>query len=318
MLRLIDRNLISSLEKNAGRYPFFTRKPPKKKFTKRTLAAIFAAAASTLLTVKLLGKPPREKDGKPKLDKFSHLPIWQQYFHRSSEELKYYTNLLRQPTSGKLLPDKNFHPFHHLKYTLILEFTDVLVHRQYTSESEWRYVKRPGVNEFLETVGNSYEIVIYTAEQASTVFPVIAAMDIKNNIRYKLVQNSTIFEEGRHMKDLGNLNRDLSKVLVVDWDPNSTKNHPNNVLTIPRWDGDDNDVTLTILADFLLAIAKNDVKDVRDVVKQYSQYRDPLAKFREMQKRLIEIAESRARDDPKSIQNDPKVWLRKDYPSVRK
>lgn len=50
------------------------------------------------------------------------------------------------------------------------------------------------------------------------------------------------------------INRDLSKVIVIDW--NSSWNHlqPSNTLLIPRWNGDDNDNSLIDLADFLKGI----------------------------------------------------------------
>lgn len=47
------------------------------------------------------------------------------------------------------------------------------------------------------------------------------------------------------------INRDLSKVIVIDWNLNWTQLQPNNTLIIPRWNGDDNDNSLIDLADFL-------------------------------------------------------------------
>lgn len=47
------------------------------------------------------------------------------------------------------------------------------------------------------------------------------------------------------------INRDLTKVIVIDWNSSWTQLQPNNTLIIPRWDGDDNDNSLIDLADFL-------------------------------------------------------------------
>lgn len=58
-----------------------------------------------------------------------------------------------------------------------------------------------------------YEIVIYTAEQGMTVFPIIEALDQKSLINYKLVRDATLFVDGVHVKDLDKLNRDLTKVI---------------------------------------------------------------------------------------------------------
>lgn len=45
---------------------------------------------------------------------------------------------------------------------------------------------------------------------------------------------------------------------------------------------------------FVLAIADNNIEDVREVLKYYSKYDDPVAAFREKQKILIEELEAQA------------------------
>lgn len=47
------------------------------------------------------------------------------------------------------------------------------------------------------------------------------------------------------------INRDLTKVIVIDWNSSWTQLQPNNTLIIPRWNGDDNDNSLIDLAEFL-------------------------------------------------------------------
>lgn len=58
-----------------------------------------------------------------------------------------------------------------------------------------------------------FEIVIFTAEQGQTAFPIIDALDPNGYIMYRLVRDATHFVDGHHVKNLDNLNRDLSKVL---------------------------------------------------------------------------------------------------------
>lgn len=84
-----------------------------------------------------------------------------------------------------------------------------------------------------------------------TVFPIIDSLDPKQMISYRLVRDATEFVDGHHVKNLDCINRDLSKVIVVDWNPDSVKLHPNNALVIPRWKGQDTDRTLVDLAAFL-------------------------------------------------------------------
>lgn len=73
------------------------------------------------------------------------------------------------------------------------------------------------MDHFLESLSGVYEIVIYTAEQGMTVFPIVEALDPKNLINYKLVRDATLFVDGTHVKDLDKLNRDLKKVYTNNY-----------------------------------------------------------------------------------------------------
>lgn len=42
------------------------------------------------------------------------------------------------------------------------------------------------------------------------------------------------------------------QVIVIDWDAQSTKYHPENVFQIPKWNGQDDDYTMIQLTAFLL------------------------------------------------------------------
>jgi import inner membrane translocase subunit TIM50 len=128
---------------------------------------------------------------------------------------------------------------------------DVLVHPDWTYQTGWRFKKRPGVDHFLEQLGRTFEIVVYTADHGMTVFPVLDALDPNGFIMYRLVRDATHFVDGHHIKSLDKLNRDLSKVIVIDWDSNSTKFHPENSFNITRWTGNDDDTTLFDLVAFL-------------------------------------------------------------------
>lgn len=83
------------------------------------------------------------------------------------------------------------------------------------------------------------------------MFPILDALDPKGYIMYRLVRDATHFVDGHHVKNLDNLNRDLKKVIVIDWDPNSTKLHPENTFRIERWSGNDDDQSLLEMVSFL-------------------------------------------------------------------
>ncbi|GJQ88510.1 hypothetical protein Trydic_g15428 [Trypoxylus dichotomus] len=208
-----------------------------------------------------LGRPRYDSGGVEILDEYSGMPLLKQYLSRTLGELDYYGQLLKEPSRERLLPDLVDHPLYHPKYTLVLEFRDVIVHPDWTYKTGWRFKKRPGLDNFLENLHGTYEVVIYTAEQGMTVFPIVEAIDPRNLISYKLVRDATLFLNGRHLKDLEKLNRDLSKVIVIDWNGDCTNGHGDNVLRIPRWNGGDDDATLLHLTSFLLAISNSHIED---------------------------------------------------------
>lgn len=202
-------------------------------------------------TVVDLGAPERDAEGKIIEDEFSILPLPKQYLKRMWRSITYYQKIIQEPSRDKLLPDPLKPPYYQPKYTLVLEMKDVLVHPDWTYKTGWRFKKRPGVDQFLEQLAGDYEIVVYTADQGMTVFPILDALDPKGYIMYRLVRDATHFVDGHHVKNLDNLNRDLKKVIVIDWDPNSTKLHPENTFHLERWTGNDDDLSLLELVSFL-------------------------------------------------------------------
>ncbi|XP_023013344.1 mitochondrial import inner membrane translocase subunit TIM50-C [Leptinotarsa decemlineata] len=265
-----------------------------------------------------LGSPEKDLEGNLLKDDLADKNIILQYIIRTYRGLDYYKKLIREPSREKLLPDPLDYPYLQPKYTLVLELTDVLVHPDWTYNTGWRFKKRPLLDYFLESLHGSYEIVIYTAEQGMTVFPLIDAIDPKNIIAYKLVRDATHFTEGNHVKSLNNLNRDLSKVICVDWNAKNVKFNPENLLHVKKWDGNDNDTALIDLAALLKAIVDNDIEDVREVLKYYSKYDDPVAEFREKQKRLLEDLEAQAaakreHETSKASNWTPNIFSRKSF-----
>ncbi|KAK5650167.1 hypothetical protein RI129_001196 [Pyrocoelia pectoralis] len=247
------------------------------------------------------GKPEVSEDGILIPDEFDTQPILMQYIRRAFKVFEGYKRLINEPSREKLLPDELKLPYYQPPFTLVLELTDVLVHPDWTYKTGWRFKKRPGVEYLLETLSGLYEIVIYTAEQGMTVFPIVEALDPKNLIMYKLVRDATHFEDGMHIKDLSKLNRDLRKVIVIDWNANSVRFHPDNVFQIPRWDGNDSDMTLIDLTALLITIANSGVEDVREVINYYKDFDDGLTTFRQKQRAILEQQDEIVSSDDDSV-----------------
>jgi len=185
---------------------------------------------------------------------------------------------------------------------------DVLVHPDWTYQTGWRFKKRPGVDFFLEQCAKHFEIVVFTADQGMTVFPILDALDPNGYIMYRLVRDATHFVDGHHVKNLDNLNRDLKKVIVIDWDANTTKFHPQNSFSIGRWNGNDNDTALFDLVSFLKTLATAEVEDVREVLDYYKQFDDPLHQFRENQRKLQEQMFEKEKEEQQKQKPIVKRW----------
>ncbi|KAK4009062.1 mitochondrial import inner membrane translocase subunit TIM50-C [Daphnia magna] len=238
------------------------------------------------------GAPQKDEEGNVIEDQFSSKPLALQYVLRSWNAIMNYSQMIRDPSRDKLLPDPLKEPYYQPPYTLILEMTGVLVHPDWTYQTGWRFKKRPGIDFFLAQVGPpTFEVVVYTAEQAFTAFPILDALDPNGYIMYRLFRDATRYVDGHHVKDLDCINRDLSKVIVLDWNSQSVKSHPRNALKIKEWKGNDDDRTLIDLALLLKTIATSEVQDVREVLDFYNQFDDPIEAFRENQRKLQEQQE---------------------------
>ncbi|KAH8287352.1 hypothetical protein KR054_006210 [Drosophila jambulina] len=257
-----------------------------------------------------LGKPQVDENGQIIVDEFTERPLVQQYLQRMWKSMHYYHKLIQEPSRAKLLPDPFQPPYVQQRYTLVLEMNDVLVHPDWTYQTGWRFKKRPGVDHFLAECAKEFEIVLFTAEQGLTVYPIIDALDPNGYIMYRLVRDATHFVDGHHVKNLDNLNRDLSKVIVVDWDANATKMHPDNTFGISRWLGNDDDGQLNDLLSFLKLIAQSNVDDVREVLHYYRQFDDPITQFRENQRKLAEQMEETQRLEQAKAKPMARQWSR--------
>ncbi|XP_037778732.1 mitochondrial import inner membrane translocase subunit TIM50-C-like [Penaeus monodon] len=234
------------------------------------------------------GAPGVDVEGNPIRDEFSDMPVVQQYVMRTWRAMNDMNKMIQEPSREKLLPEPLKEPYIQPPYTLVLELRDILVHPEWTYETGWRFKKRPGVDFLLHHCAPPlFEIVIYTNEQGFTAFPLIDHLDPNGYIWYRLFKDSTRYVDGKHIKDLNCLNRDLSKVICVDWDGEAVSS-PRNQLKLKRWDGNMNDQSLLELAFMLRTIAESEVGDIREVIDYYRNFEDPLAAFRENQRQAQE------------------------------
>ncbi|VDK71819.1 unnamed protein product [Litomosoides sigmodontis] len=211
-------------------------------------------------------------------------------YYRIKEAYKSWRNFVVEPSREKLLPDPLKPPYWQPKYTVVIELKNVLVAPEWSYKMGNRVKKRPAVDYLLDVIGYpNFEVVIYTSETALNASPIVETLDSKQKIMYKLYRDCCKYINGVYVKDLSKLNRDLSKVIYIDFDPESFQFNPENVLRLPKWDGTLDDTALVDLAELLKTIHLSDVDDVRPTLQYYSQFDDPLKEFRERATRVAEL-----------------------------
>lgn len=68
---------------------------------------------------------------------------------------------------------------------------------------------------------------------------------------YRLYREATRYVDGKYVKDLSHLNRDLSKVIIMDSNPESFSMQPENGIALKPWTGEVKDQGLLEYIPFL-------------------------------------------------------------------
>ncbi|KAG7470733.1 hypothetical protein MATL_G00117010 [Megalops atlanticus] len=243
--------------------------------------------------VYIFGSNSVDEQGNKIPDEFDNdVPVIQQ-IKRTFKYFQDYRQMIIEPTSPKLLPDPLKEPYYQPPYTLVLELTDVLLHPEWSLATGWRFKKRPGIDYLFQQLAPLYEIVIFTAETGMTAYPLIDSIDPQGFVMYRLFRDATRYMEGHHVKDVSCLNRDTSKVIVVDCKREAFSLQPFNGMALRKWDGNSEDRTLYDLAAFLKTIAISGVEDVRTVLENYAHEDDPIEAFKRRQAQLAQEEEQR-------------------------
>lgn len=206
------------------------------------------------------------------------------FYNRASARLRDILDYYNEPSFTRLLPDPD--PAWARPYTLVLSLEDLLVHSEWTRENGWRTAKRPGVDYFLRYLNQYYELVIFTSVPSMIGEPIIRRLDPFRVVMWPLFREATRFKQGQYIKvspahrrferetyhghqDLSFLNRDLSKVIMIDTVAAHAKMQPENAIILPKWKGDLQDKELVSLIPFLEYAATMDFDDTRKVLKSF-------------------------------------------------
>ncbi|CAN6630832.1 mitochondrial import inner membrane translocase subunit Tim50p [Trichomonascus vanleenenianus] len=178
-------------------------------------------------------------------------------------------NYFNDPVFEKLLPDPLPEPYGR-PLTLVLGLDDVLIHSEWTREHGWRTAKRPGLDYFLGYLAQYYEIVVFSSNYMVNSEKAVAKLDpYRSSISHALFREATRYKHGNVVKDISSLNRDPSKVIMVECNPEAYSLQPDNAVHLDPWLGTAGDKDLVRLIPFLEWIAAQNVKDVRPILKSF-------------------------------------------------
>ncbi|TKY71887.1 CTD small phosphatase protein [Spatholobus suberectus] len=170
-----------------------------------------------------------------------------------------------------------------LRRTVFLDLDETLVHSKASPPPErfdfvvrpvidgepmdFYVLKRPGVDEFLESLAAKYEVVVFTAALKEYASMVLDRLDRNRFVSHRLYRDSCRHVDGKLVKDLSEMGRDLKRVVIVDDNPNSFANQPENAIPIRPFVDDIFDRELWKLRSFFDGSDCYD--DMRDAVRHY-------------------------------------------------
>lgn len=212
-------------------------------------------------------------------------------------------NFLTLPYNSYVLLDKLIPTTKGVEKTLVLNLNKTLVSYKYSLFDGFEILKRPGLQKFIEELSKIYEIVIFSNEDLGIIEEISLALDPSQKyINSKLGKESIRIYKGRSIKDLNYLNRNLSNVVVLDFDLDNVQLHPNNTVIVPEFSGDGKDRELLYLLVFLKEMGKSDIKDIRDEIKKWGNYK-PYLKYYESNPKFNRLLPNHGYSS--SINDDP-------------
>ncbi|XP_072455285.1 CTD small phosphatase-like protein isoform X1 [Notamacropus eugenii] len=185
-----------------------------------------------------------------------------------------------QPSAKYLLPDLKVPDYG--KKCMVIDLDETLVHSSFKPISNADFIvpveidgtvhqvyvlKRPHVDEFLQRMGQLFECVLFTASLAKYADPVADLLDRWGVFRARLFRESCVFHRGNYVKDLSQLGRELSRVVIVDNSPASYIFHPENAVPVQSWFDDMSDTELLDLIPFFEGLSREE--DVYGMLQKF-------------------------------------------------
>jgi import inner membrane translocase subunit TIM50 len=171
------------------------------------------------------------------------------YYERAYERIDRLVQYYRAPAYEKMLPDPLEDDLQPM--TLVMNLDETLIYSTWDYQHGWRIAKRPGVDYFLAYISQFFELVLITSQPQMNAEPIIHKLDPVGYMPYRFYREATRYVDGKHVKDLNHLNRNLAHVIIMDSNPDAYMLQPDNAIAVPPWQGDPNDRFLIDIIPFL-------------------------------------------------------------------
>ncbi|KAK9763365.1 mitochondrial inner membrane protein required for protein import [Basidiobolus ranarum] len=263
-----------------------SKKPSKPKGSEKGWSIGLGIAAGVLTfsggVFGYLGRPYEQEDENQKLGE----SLLDGYKRRAEERVNSTVQYFSEPAWEQLLPDPLPAPYQR-PYTLVINLDETLIHSTWDMEHGWRVAKRPGVDYFLAYLSQFYEIIVFTSQNSMNAMPILDKLDPYQYIMYRLYREATRYIDGDYVKDISRLNRDPSKVIIMDSNPKAYSLQPENAVAVKPWKGESEDDYLLSMIPFLESLVLMDIPDVRPVCQNYYG-KDIPEEFSEWEKQMKE------------------------------
>ena len=220
------------------------------------------------------------------------LLIFNNYSKYSHEEIHriFLTDILKiKNKEGSLLYSnlKNSYPLRNVilkktpmkPLTIFLDLDETLISFVYNKENEGLSRIRPYLFQFLNSIKNYYDLIIFTASTRDYADPILDVIERKKGtyFTYRLYRESCSIINNYYIKDISKFGRDLSKSIIVDnMAQNFKLQKENGILISSFWGEDTKDDSLFYLEKILVKIAFEMIKnhyliDIRDLLFNYKE-----------------------------------------------
>ena len=234
----------------------------------RKMTSRIFLVGTALLVVYVVWMLGRDLD-QEEMEKFHEEESVRSFFGRLKLRIQAMREGMTRPVWDKLLPDPLPFPYSR-PYTLVIDLDQLLVASSWSTAQGWRTAKRPGLDYFLGYLSQWYEIVLWTSQPFYIVEKTIEKLDPdRRYFAYQLFREACRLQDGKLVKDIRHLNRDPSKVVILDINPDHVSLQPENAVIMEPWKGNRDDRELVGMIPFLEAIGIYHVPDVRKTLKAY-------------------------------------------------